>query len=66
MKTSLVPNGFVNTKELSLYTLTTQVYVLFDANLGAHFFLIKYHIVPPRLVLSFFFNPGRNTVSYVL
>jgi hypothetical protein len=66
MKTSLVPNGFVNTKELSLYTLTTQVLVLFDANLGAYFFLIKYHLIPPRLVRVFFVNPGRSTVSYVL
>jgi hypothetical protein len=32
-----------------VYTLTTQVQILFDVNLGAYFFLIKYHLVPPRL-----------------
>jgi hypothetical protein len=36
-----------------VYTLTTQVQVLFDANLGAYLFLVKCHLVLPRLVKFF-------------
>jgi hypothetical protein len=41
-----------------VYTLTTQVQVFFDANLGAYFFLTKCHLVP------FFLSMDRKTLNY--
>jgi hypothetical protein len=47
-----------------VHALTTQVYDLFNANLGDYFFLIKCHLVPPRLVennlLNMMLPPSRN------
>jgi hypothetical protein len=47
-----------------VYTLTTQVQVFFDANLGAYFFLTKCHLVPPTLVEPFFLSMDRKTLNY--